>query len=98
MGRVRRKHPREFKIEAVRKLQSGEVTLSELARRINVSPRDLSEWREEVEAKGENVFPGHGKRVGQVAEIARLQRELERVKEERDVLKKAAAFLIRESK
>jgi transposase len=98
MGRVRRKHPREFKIEAVRKLQSGEVTLAELSRRINVSPRDLSEWRQEVESKGENVFPGRGKRVGQAGEVARLQRELERVKEERDILKKAMAFFARESK
>jgi transposase len=98
MGRVRKKHPREFKIEAVRKLQSGEITLSELARRINVSPRDLSERREEVEKKGADVFPGHGRRVGQAAEIASLQRELERVKEERDILKKAMAYFVKESK
>lgn len=98
MGRVRNKHPREFKIEAVRKLQSGEVTLSELARRINVSSRDLCEWRTEVQDKGENVFPGHGKRAGQAAEVARLQRELERVREERAILKKAMAFFAREAK
>jgi transposase len=98
MGRVRKKHPREFKIEAVRKLQSGEVSLSELSRRINVSSRDLCEWRKEVEDKGADVFPGHGKRAGQAAEIARLQRELERVKEERDILKKAMAYFARESK
>jgi len=97
MGRVRRKHPREFKIEAVRKLQSGEVTPSELSRRINVSPRELCEWRKEVEEKGKDVFPGRGKQGGQAAEIARLQRELERVKEERDILKKAMAYFARES-
>jgi transposase len=97
MGRVRNKHPREFKLEAVRKLQSGDVTLSELARRISVSKQELCAWRKEVEAKGEEVFPGHGKRVGQAAEVARLQRELERVKEERDILKKAMAFFARES-
>ena len=98
MGRVRKKHPREFKIEAVRKLQSGEVSLTELSRRISVSSQELCQWRKEVEEKGEDVFPGHGKRAGQAAEIVRLQRELERVKEERDILKKAMAFFARESK
>lgn len=97
MGRVRRKHPREFKIEAVKKLQSGEVSLSELSRRINVRPSDLCDWRKEVEDKQGNAFPGHGKQVGQAAEITRLQRELSRVKEERDILKKAMAFFARES-
>jgi transposase len=98
MGRVRRKHPREFKIEAVKKLQSGEVTLTELSRRIGVRPSDLCDWRKEIETKQENVFPGHGKQVGQAAQIVRLQHELERVKEERDILKKAMAFFARESK
>lgn len=98
MGRVRRKHPREFKIEAVSKLQRGELSLSELARRISVSPSELCDWRKEIEKKKENAFPGHGKQVGQAAEIARLQRELERVKEERDILKKAMVFFARESK
>ena len=98
MGRVRKKHPREFKIEVVRKLQSGEVSLAELSRRINVGQQDICQWRKEVESKGEDVFPGNGKRAGQAAEIARLQRELERVKEERDILKKAMAFFAKESK
>jgi len=98
MGRVRKKYPREFKLEAVRKLQSGEVSVSELARRLGISAPDLCTWRREVESKKEDVFPGHGKRAGQAAEIARLQRELERVKEERDILKKAMAFFAKESK
>ena len=43
MGRVRKKHPREFKIEVVRKLQSGEVSLAELSRRLSVSASELCE-------------------------------------------------------
>jgi transposase len=98
MGRIRKRYPREFKLEAVRQLQSGEHSLSELSRRLSVSAQELCRWRKETEAKKDDVFPGHGKQRGAAAEIARLQRELERVKEERDILKKAMAYFARESK
>ncbi len=58
MGRVRKKHPREFKIEAVRKLQSGEVSLAELSRRLSVSASELCEWRKQLEEKKGDAFPG----------------------------------------
>ena len=56
MGRVRRKHPREFKIEAVKKLRSGEVSLTELSRRIGVRPGDLCDWRKEIEDIGDRFI------------------------------------------
>jgi len=98
MGRVRKKHPREFKVEAVRKLLSGEYSVTELGRRLSVSAQELCAWRKEYEEKKDDAFPGHGKQRGEAAEIAQLKRELERVKEERDILKKATAFFARESK
>lgn len=98
MGRARKKYPREFKIEAVRQLRSGEYTQAELARRLGVKDSDLVVWRKEFEQKKEEAFPGKGNRSGASAELARLRRELEQVKEERDILKKAMAFFARESK
>jgi transposase len=99
MGRVRKKYPREFKLEAVRQLESGELSGAELARRLGVTQADLSTWRRQIgEKTAEDVFPGKGRRSGQAAEIARLKCELEQVKEERDILKKAMAFFARESR
>ena len=98
MGRVRKRYPREFKLEAVKQMQSGRYSTAELARRLGVQEHDLRDWREQVEAKKEQAFPGAGRRSGDAAEIARLKRELEQVKEERDVLKKATAFFARESR
>lgn len=98
MGRVRKKHPREFKIEAVRQLQKGECTQAELARRLGVRDSDLVVWRRELEKRSDGAFPGNGKRSGAEAELAKLRRELEQVKEERDILKKAMAFFARESR
>lgn len=98
MGRVRKKYPREFKIEAVRLMQKGECTTTELARRLNVQEHDLRDWRNQYAEKKEDAFPGQGRGSGMSAENARLKRELEQVKEERDILKKAMAFFARESR
>ena len=98
MGRVRKKHSREFKLEAVRALGSGQHTASELGRRLGVTESDLRDWNKEYEKYKQDAFPGQGRRSGQAAELARLKRELEQVKEERDILKKAMAFFARESR
>jgi transposase len=98
MGRVRKKHSREFKIEAVRALRSGQHTASELGRRLGVTESHLRDWNKEYEKHKEEAFPGQGRRGGQSGELARLKRELEQVKEERDILKKAMAFFARESR
>jgi len=98
MGRVRNKYSREFKLEAVRALRLGKHTTSELARRLNVTEAHLRDWNKEYEKHQADSFPGQGRRGGQAGEIARLKRELELVKEERDILKKATAFFARESR
>jgi len=48
--------------------------------------------------QGEGAFPGSGRGSRNGSEVARLKRELEKVKEERDILKKAAAYFARELK
>lgn len=97
MGRVRKKYPREFKIEAVKLMQKGDCTTSELARRLNVKEHDLRDWREQYEKNKDDAFPGQGRRNAKDSELERLKRELADVKEECDVLKKAMAYLARVS-
>jgi transposase len=98
MGRVRKKYPREFKVEAVKLMQKGDCSTSELARRLNVKEHDLRQWRKEYEQKQDDAFPGKGRRSGSESELARLKREVEELREERDILKKAAAYFARMSK
>lgn len=98
MGRVRKKYPREFEMEAVRLMQKRECTTTELARRLNVQEHDLRDCEKQYAKKGENAFPGQGRTSGSAAEIARLKRELDQVKEERDISQKAMAFFARESR
>lgn len=94
----RKSFSREFKVEAVRLLQRGEKPATDIARELGVRRNQLYRWQEEVTLRGELAFPGQGRPINDKdAEINRLKQELERVKEERDILKKAARYFARES-
>jgi len=58
----------------------------------------LYKWKEELVKQGAEAFPGMGRRSAGKDEVTRLRKELERVKEERDILKKAAAYFAKELK
>jgi len=89
---------REFKLEAVRQLALGRQPAAELARELGVPRNRLYKWREQLQAKGEDTaFPGPGRRRGADAELADLQRENARLREENEILKKAAQYFARES-
>jgi transposase len=91
----------EFKVEAVRLMEEGKRTPAELARELGIRRNQLYKWKEKTDKQGGSAFPGSGRRLSsgtQAEEISKLKRELERVKEENEILKKAAAFFARELK
>ena len=95
----RKTYTKEFKLEAVRLLEKGDRPAAEIARQLGIARNKLYKWRDEVAARGNQAFPGNGgHRSDKDAEIARLTRELERVTEERDILKKAALYFAKESR
>lgn len=98
MGRVRKntRYPREFKVEVVRRLESGEKSLSELCRELGLSQAYVCQWRRELTKKGLDAFPGTGQAAGKGADVKALQQEIERLKEENEILKKAAAYFARD--
>jgi transposase len=57
----------------------------------------LRTWLKEFEADPQHSFPGHGQMKPEQAELARLRREVTKLKSERDILKKAAAYFAKES-
>ena len=92
---TRGRYSRAFKVEAVRLLQQGEKPAAMLARELGVKRVLLYRWRDEAAAKGEAAFSGTpGPKP--LAEVTRLKRELATVTEERDILKKAAAYFAKE--
>jgi len=81
----------EFKRDAVRQITERGYPVSEVSQRLGVSAHSLYEWRKKyvgVVDKGNE----------QADEIRRLKRELVRVTEERDILKKAAAYFAKDAK
>lgn len=89
---------KEFKLEAVRLLERGDKSAADLARELGIRRNQLYKWQEQLSAKGkENAFPGHGRRAGNEAEVARLRREVTRLQEENAILKKAAVYFAKES-
>jgi transposase len=88
--RERRKFDKQFKIDAVRLLESSGKTATEIASNLGI-PRDaLSRWKHEMQKENLRVFPGQGNPRDE--ELARLRKELADVTMERDILKKAVAI------
>ena len=98
MSRERRKHTPEFKREAVNMVIHQHLSVAEVSRRLGVSETLLYKWKHQFLAQGEQAFPGQGQLTPQEAELARLRREVELLRMERDILKKAAQFFAKESK
>jgi transposase len=94
MSRTRRKFTREFKVEAVRLVTEGGMSISQVARDLDITPNLLSRWKVKFENDIDGAFPGKGNSSGE--ELPRLRREVKRLRMERDFLRKAAGYFARE--
>jgi transposase len=93
----RRQFSREFKLEAVKLVAERGVSVRQAAQDLDVHGNVLRKWVRELREQPEEAFPGNGKMTSQDAEIARLRKEVAKLKMERDLLKKAAAYFAKES-
>jgi transposase len=94
---TRRRYTREFKLEAVRLVRERGVTMAQAARDLGVHVNVLRAWVRAERADPAHAFPGHGQQTPEDAEKTQLRREVARLKMERDILKKAAAYFAKES-
>ena len=81
---------REFKVEAVKLIRERGVTVAQASRDLGVHGTVLRRWGQECAADSQQAFPGQGQMKPEQAELARLRREVLKLKAERDILKKAA--------
>ena len=93
----RRKFSREFKLEAVRLVKERGVAVAQASRDLDLHENVLRKWMRDLSADPQHAFPGHGQMKPEQLEIARLKREVIKLKAERDILKKAAAYFAKES-
>src|SRR3954469_8446546 len=93
----RRKFTREFKLEAVRLIKDRGVSYVQASQDLNVHTSQLRDWVKKLSDDPQHAFPGQGQMKPEQVEIARLKREVTKLKAERDILKKAAAYFAKES-
>jgi len=90
----RQRFTAEFKREAVGLLRNSDKPAAAVARESGVPRNRLYKWAADAEKLGAAAFAGSGRRPDD--EVAKLRREVERLKEENEILKKAAAYFAKE--
>jgi len=93
----RRYFDQQFKVDAVRLLSESGKPASEVARNLGINRNQLDRWKRQLRGKNspQGALPGNGIIGGEKKELEELRRELARVKEEREILKKAMAVFSR---
>ena len=89
--------PIPFKIEAVKLVRERGVSVAQAGRDLDVHENVLRKWIKEFGSDPAQAFPGHGQMKPEQLEIERLRREVNKLKAERDILKKATAFFAKEA-
>ena len=95
MGKKRKKYTQEFKEEAVKLITEQGYQITEAARNLEINATMLGRWKREIERGGEDA-PGSQGGVVVQTEMRRLRKENNRLKMEREILKKAAVFFAKE--
>jgi len=94
---TRRQFSREFKLEAVRLVKDRGVSVAQAARDLDIHENVLRKWVRELDGDPQQAFPGKGVMKPEQAEIDRLKKEVAKLRMERDILKKAAAYFAKDS-
>ena len=95
--RTRQTFSPEFKREAVRRLQQDDIEGAQLARELGIARNKLYLWKAELETHGDAAFPGQGGRTRKFDDTTALKAEVKKLREENEILKKAAIFFAKES-
>ena len=97
--RIRKTYTREFKQEAVGLMETTDRPASELAMELGIRRNQLYKWKEQLAGKSDKAFIGGGRpKTADQSELTSLRQENERLKEDVEILKKAAAYFAKELK
>jgi len=93
-------YPKEFKLEAVRMMETSDRPASEIASELGIRRNLLYKWKEQIERKGESGLKNKRGRPpkSEQGEVATLRQENDRLREEVEILKKAAAYFAQKLK
>ncbi len=88
----RKTFTRDFKIETVKLVTDSDMSVSQVAEDLGIHQNTLYRWVQKFGENPEEAFPGKGKQVSEAEQFRQLKRENQRLRMERDILKKAMAI------
>lgn len=88
----KKQYTREYKVDVLEMLRTSGKRKAELERDLGLYPGQIKTWQNALARDGQQAFPGTGHQTDQEAEVRRLRSELDIVRQERDILKKAVAI------
>jgi transposase len=97
MTQKRKQFSKQFKIDAIKLVTEQGYNVSEAARNLGIHHSSLRRWKKQFETSGNQAFPGKGRISPEKEELDRLRKEVKKLRMEREILKKAAAFFANES-
>ena len=93
----RRQYTKQFKVDAVRLVTEQGYRQAEAARSLGINANMLGRWIKELQTDESQAFRGNGKLTPEQEELRQLRAENKRLRLEREILKKATAFFVKES-
>ena len=95
LGKSHPPYPAEFRAEAVRLTRTRGKSMAQIAREREISSETLRRWR--TQADSDDGLRHDGRTTDETGEVRRLRREIKLLREEREILVKAAAFFAKET-
>jgi len=92
MTKERRQYSREFKLDAVRLLETNGKRAAEIERELGIGKGNLARWRAEFAENGQDAFLGHGCLTAEQEEMRQLRRRLQIAEQDRHILKRQWPF------
>ena len=89
MSASRRTYTKEFKMDTLKLAETSEKSVSQLEQEMGLPVGIIFRWQRQQRKDGEQAFPGHGKLKEAESRIEQLEKEVNRLRLERDILKKA---------
>ena len=98
MFKMSKKYDPAYKLEVCKAVESGTATVSEMSREIGISDNTLYIWLKRYRENRDKPFVGSGHILPENEEVVRLRRENRDLREEIEILKKAAAYFAKNQK
>jgi transposase len=93
---TRRSFDREFKLSALKLVIDSGKSVKTIAAELGISDNTLFNWKKKYLEDAKNAFPGKGHLKPEQEELRKKDKEIARLKMERDILKKAIAYFTKE--